>query len=392
MSHRTPSAAAYICSLSDDELLAILVFLPGATFGACARVCSRWKSTVDNEDHWKGLLRCEYGMGETVVHINDLVSKAVCDWKALYRVCHMSLFCSAPGRVAARRAYFDAVGSPAIRALETTVIRAPVLRHSFSPVPNDAYADLLPSTVEFCSDDGISEYSFSYPIMNAFLFGHLTRGREKHMRNGGSADLPPRETHLLVNGFDSIYLLSSATYPQARYITPSSWCTSRGANENVSILLKLDRPCLVTGVMLCNPATGFDNHVRDALVFVGATKEEVAPKADRFTSFYRRPSGFIDAGPCHGPEASILFRLRQPWMVATDRTHTGKEPYALVEFSQGIQPGTQCFVYGPPTLARYVRVQLLSQFNPKNFPFEDINIDVNAICVLGTELVDSPHI
>ena len=226
--------------------------------------------------------------------------------------------------------------------------------------------------------------------MNAFMFAPLSGAREMDMRNRGVADLPLREERSLVNGPEAAYSLYWCTFPSPKHITPSSWCTSRGANENVSVFIKLDRPCIVTGIMLCNPGAGFDHHVRDALVFVGSTKEEVAPEAGRFTSLCRHPSGFVDVNPHHAPEASLLGHIRLPWKKATVRTRTGREPFALVEFTNGVRPGTQCFAFGPPTLARYVRVQLLSQFNPKGFPFEEINFDVNSICVLGTELV-APH-
>jgi hypothetical protein len=393
MSRHSPSAAFYLCSLCDDELRAVLFCLPGTTFGACARVCSRWKSTVDNEDHWQCLLRREYGMGETVVDVNDIVSRAVGSWKMLYRICHSSLFSSASGGVAARRAYFDADGRRAIRTLETTVIRAPLLRHSFSPSPGDAYADILPLAVESCSDTGVSEYSYAYPIANAFESGPLGYQCEEYLKtsNPERADLPSRDIRLLINGHDALLLLTTDRYPVGRQLTPRSWSTSRGANENVNVILQLHRPCIVTGVMICNPGGGFDNHVRDALVFVGSTKEEVEPLASRYTSFSRHPSGYVDASPQLGPEASTLSHLRLPWKAAPARTRTGREPYALVEFSQGPKSGTQCFAFGPPTLVRYVRVQFLSQFNPKEFPFEEINFDVNSICVLGTELVASPH-
>ena len=156
MTLRTPSAAARLCSLSDDELRAVLAFLPGVDFGACARVSSRWKATVDDDDHWQRLMRREYGVGEAVASLHDLVSDAVSDWQALYRTCHLSLFSSSSGGVAARRAYFAMNGSPAVRTLGTTVVRASLLRHSFSPVLDDAYAGLLPASIVECYDHGVS--------------------------------------------------------------------------------------------------------------------------------------------------------------------------------------------------------------------------------------------
>jgi hypothetical protein len=362
-------------NLDSDALFCVFRKLNARSLLHCATVCNSWTRVIEEDDSlWQAAVGRAYGVsiGTKLVDVCRLVDT----WKDMLRVCERSLYRTAIGLVAARRAYrFRDMFLP---DPDGATIRPNTVRS----VPHDHYdmdfnPDVLGVEVASSSDTNTSEYSATFSLSRA-VFPVSTISNNPCTLS----------SQCVLTGPETARGWTRIGYPFCNRVRDGAYCTSRGADKNVVIDLKLSRPAIVTGVSIVNPTDpfdpnrlGFHNPVRDAVVYVAMTKEGLTPLADGAHNFPRTSDGALDLRV--GGKGA---RLRH---VGKDLAHRqdARDPLALIEFDEYESSATQVIAFCPPTLARWVRIVLLSQHSLQGAAPD--NFDVAGFLVYGTPLLMS---
>lgn len=155
------------------------------------------------------------------------------------------------------------------------------------------------------------------------------------------------------------------------------WCSSSGNCRNVSVCARVAGGyALVTAVGCVNPADGFDNPVKDVVVFgslsplsLGSSRFDDGGRDDEAKRLVEAAlDGSAEATPRLPPDAP-LGGCRFPPFPACRGLHV-------------VRPCA-------PTVVRFVRFLVLSSQNPAGHT--DANVDVSKLQLFGTPLGRPPH-
>ena len=167
------------------------------------------------------------------------------------------------------------------------------------------------------------------------------------------------------------------------------WCTSTFHDTNVSVLLRLSVPHLLTGIGCLNPAVGYDCPVKLVLAFAHVDEpgglEGATEKASAW--FEGKRDVVTQATVARLAAAPHDHTARTPWTDGAQRNRG--EPLVAIEFPpppacDGLHIVQRC----RPTFARYVHILMASAYNPNNH--EAANIDISKLQLFGAPATPRP--
>jgi hypothetical protein len=339
-----------LLSLPDDDLSCVFDALPGHLIPVCARVCSRMLRLVDDEQRWRRAVARSF---EASTHPCSVVSSPFATWKSLFRICFCTLHHSVSGLLACARAYRGGE-SYALLGGEC-VPRSPLLRVSSDcNRRSEQFLDLIPVSMNttISSMSSCVEPDSLYSAFETILYiplgprMNIADVYDNYVAGEGRSTSPPLSADLYtaINGSDAKEPTSTSSFPTARCFSLFPWETSAPPGEGIRLLLQFERPCLLTGAIVCNPGPANRFPVREAAVHVGMTVTEATTRTDAFV------------------------RLSFPRQM-----HVNHEALA----------------FAPPVLARFAVVHLVSAFDEGRLCAPDrVRFDVRAVGLFGTELRD----
>lgn len=168
------------------------------------------------------------------------------------------------------------------------------------------------------------------------------------------------------------------------------WCTSTFHDKNVSVLLRLSVPHLLTGIGVLNPAEGYDCPVKLVMAFgyaeepgglAGATEKASAWYEGKRDAETQATVERLVAAPHDNPG-------RTPWTDGSQRNRA--EPLVAIHFPEppdcdGMHVVQRC----RPTFARYVHILMASAYNPNKH--EAANIDISKLQLFGAPATPRPQ-
>ena len=294
---------------------------------------------------WKAALEKEFGVKEGTT-LESIVGRGVSwDWKRVFLLALWTLFCTWTGESTVLQSY-ESPFPPLCCIYVSDLTPLEPMRSLDSHVIESFVDDALSCLVIRCNYDGVevSEGSDIQCIFEVLVSENGTRylQGEVGVEHLTVLDNPEKELNFNIWTFPRLYRM------------PSVWPArlSFGMKRDVEIVVRFSTVSIVTGVVCLQPRI-CDNPVRDFVVYLGTKESELGT----LTNYGRRDDG------------SLLF------------PSSADPPYAIVDLERELFTGIR--VSAPPVIASFAKIQLLSQFNEHELPYDDINFDLESFMFCG---------
>ena len=169
--------------------------------------------------------------------------------------------------------------------------------------------------------------------------------------------------------------------------TETAWCTARGVQNNVDLVVELKSTSIITGFLMANGGRGYSAPLHNALIFVSMDP----PNLDA-ARIYDGSNGSAWVQKLYEQKNNIVVsgKKKPKHCRQAKRCPSGYVPVEAVRFPHGPSAsyGRAWLELATPIVGRYIHFKLLSSHTTPQWEEESDNIDIMHCHTMGTAVGD----